>query len=77
MEAGESNATLNPTLGMRVRLRKSHACGSDTFTVIAVGADIRLNCNGCGRKIFVERARFPNRVRVVLPSGPAEAAGEP
>jgi hypothetical protein len=72
MEAGDSNVAQTPTLGMRVRLRKSHACGSDTFTVIAVGADIRLNCNGCGRKIFVERARFPNRVRVVLPAAPPQ-----
>ncbi len=55
---------------MRVRLRKSHACGSDTFTVVGLGADIRLSCNGCGRKIFVERARFPNRVRLVLPPAP-------
>ena len=53
---------------MRVRLRKAHACGSDTFVVIAVGADIRLLCQGCGAKVFVERARFPRRVRAVLPS---------
>ena len=53
---------------MKVRLRKSHPCGSDTFTVVGIGADIRLSCNGCGRKIFVERARFDSRVRLVLPS---------
>jgi hypothetical protein len=52
---------------MRVRLRKPHACGSDTFTVVGLGADIRLNCNGCATKIFVDRARFANRVRVILP----------
>jgi len=53
---------------MRVRLRKPHACGSDTFTVVGLGADIRLNCNGCARKIFIEGARFHNRVRLVLPA---------
>ncbi|MFN2463449.1 MAG: DUF951 family protein [Candidatus Dormibacteria bacterium] len=51
---------------MRVRLRKAHPCGSDAFTVIALGADIRLTCNGCGSKIFIDRARFDARVRVVL-----------
>ena len=60
-----------PQVGMRVRLRKPHPCGSDTFTVVALGADIRLNCNGCATKIFVDRARFANRVRVVLPDGTA------
>jgi hypothetical protein len=57
---------------MRVRLRKPHACGSDTFTVVGLGADIRLTCNGCGTKIFVDRARFANRVRVVLPGAERE-----
>jgi hypothetical protein len=53
---------------MRVRLRKPHPCGSDVFVVIATGADIRLVCDGCGAKIFVERARFAHRVREVLSS---------
>ena len=51
---------------MRVRLRKPHACGGDTFVVIATGADIRLLCAGCGAKIFVERARFAHRVKDVI-----------
>jgi len=57
---------------MRVHLRKTHPCGSDSFTVIALGADIRLTCDGCGTKIFVERARFKARVRAVVSSGGEE-----
>jgi hypothetical protein len=56
---------------MRIRLRKPHACGGDAFTVVALGADIRLTCDGCGRKVFVERARFASRVRMVIGPGPA------
>jgi hypothetical protein len=52
-----------PVVGMRVELRKNHPCGSRTFTVIALGADIRLTCDGCGTKIFIDRARFAARVR--------------
>jgi hypothetical protein len=52
---------------MRVRLRRPHACGSDAFTVVGLGADVRLRCEGCGAKVFLERARWPTRVRVVLP----------
>lgn len=47
---------------MRVRLRKAHACGTDLFVVIGVGADIRLTCEGCGAKVFIERARWATRV---------------
>jgi hypothetical protein len=64
-------AVPEPAVGMRIRLRKPHACGGDAFTVVALGADIRLTCDGCGRKVFVERARFAARVRVVIGPGPA------
>jgi hypothetical protein len=57
---------VEPAVDMRVRLRKAHPCGSDVFRVIATGADVRLVCEGCGRKIFVERARFAGRVKEAL-----------
>ena len=63
---------VEPVVDMRVRLRKPHACGADTFVVIATGADIRLTCEGCGRKVFVERARFARRVREVVGARPVE-----
>ena len=70
-EPSGRDAAAHPAVGMRVRLRKPHACGGDAFTVVALGADIWLTCDGCGTKVFVERARFRNRVRAVmgLPSG--------
>ena len=55
---------------MRVRLRKPHACGTDVFVVAALGADIRLFCQNCRRKVFIERARWPTRVREVVDSVP-------
>jgi hypothetical protein len=59
---------------MRVRLRKPHACGADVFRVGAVGADVRLFCEHCGAKVFIERPRFRSRVKEVL--APTSAAGE-
>ena len=70
-EGGGREAALHPVVGMRVRLRKPHACGADAFTVVALGADIRLTCDGCGTKVFVDRARFRNRVREVRAADPA------
>jgi hypothetical protein len=62
---------LAPVVNMRVRLRKPHACGGDVFRVGAVGADVRLFCENCGAKIFIDRQRFRARVKEVLtsPSG--------
>ena len=56
---------------MRVRLRKSHACGGQSFVVSAIGADIRLYCEKCGAKIFIDRARWRARAVEVLPVQPA------
>lgn len=58
---------------MHVRLRKPHACGGDTFTVAELGADIRLFCDRCRRKIFIDRARWQTRVREVI--APRHGAG--
>ena len=59
-------APLEPVVDLRVRLRKKHPCGSDVFVVAGAGADVRLLCEGCGRKIFIERARFAARVKESL-----------
>jgi len=63
-------APFQPLVGLKVHLRKSHPCGSDTFTVIATGADIRLTCDGCGSKIFIERTRFAARVKALAGEQP-------
>lgn len=34
-------------LGDLVQMRKTHPCGSDKWTVIRVGADIKIRCSGC------------------------------
>jgi hypothetical protein len=60
--------------GDRVELRKPHPCGSHEWTVTRTGADIGLECAGCGRRVMLDREEFERRTRRVLtPSEPAEA----
>lgn len=54
-------------LGDRVRLRKPHPCGGDTWQVTRIGSDIRLRCLTCGRVIFLRREQLRRRLRTVLP----------
>ena len=35
-----------------LRLRKPHPCGSYDWTVTRLGADIGLECKGCGRRVL-------------------------
>lgn len=33
--------------------KKNHACGGTEWTVVRLGADIKLKCTKCGRAIFL------------------------
>ena len=35
-------------LGDVIQTRKPHACGNDKWTVIRVGADVKIKCTACG-----------------------------
>jgi hypothetical protein len=58
-----------------VRLRKPHPCGSYEWTVVRLGADIGLECKGCGRRILLSRRDLSRRLKVKLPKGDDERSG--
>ena len=41
-----------------VKTRKLHPCGSDSWTVLRTGADVKLKCRGCGHVIMVPHSKF-------------------
>ena len=53
-------------LGDLVQMRKTHPCGSDKWTVIRVGADIKIRGSGCSRSVMMDRADFTKRMKKVL-----------
>ena len=53
-------------LGDLIRSRKPHPCGSDTWTVIRTGADIKMKCSGCGRIVMLDRDSFLRRRKALL-----------
>jgi len=54
-------------LGDIVQLKKPHACGSNQWEVIRLGADIRARCCQCGRVVMIPRRRFVRLIRVRQP----------
>jgi hypothetical protein len=66
-------------LGDVVRLRRTHPCGSNTWLVDRLGADIGLRCQGCGRHVLIERSTLERRLAGFIERGdPAvTAAVEP
>jgi hypothetical protein len=57
--------------GDRVRLRKPHPCGGNTWRVVRIGADIGLLCDGCGRRVLLERRDLERRLAAFIERGPA------
>jgi hypothetical protein len=60
---------LSVLLGDVVRLRRAHPCGSDTWLVDRLGADIGLRCQGCGRHVLLERAALERRLVAFVERG--------
>jgi len=49
-----------------LRLRKPHPCGSYEWTVVRLGADIGLECKGCGHRVLLTRRELAKRMKVNL-----------
>ncbi|MBA2364250.1 MAG: DUF951 domain-containing protein [Chloroflexia bacterium] len=57
-------------LGDVLRLRKAHPCGSLVWTVVRLGADIGIVCQGCGRRVLIARSELERRIRSREPAQP-------
>jgi hypothetical protein len=50
-----------------LRLRKPHPCGSYEWIITRLGADIGLECKGCGRRVLLTRRELARRLKVMVP----------
>lgn len=64
------------SIGDVVRLKKAHPCGTNEWEVTRIGADIRLNCRGCGRSVLLERYEFDRRFRGFIERASGEGEGK-
>ena len=52
---------LDLRIGDVLQLRKQHPCGSRTWEVVRLGADIGLVCTGCQHRILMDRLEVERR----------------
>ena len=59
---------LNYQLGDIVELRKPHPCSSKStkFKIVRVGADLKIECLGCGNILMISRDNFNKRLKRVI-----------
>ena len=53
-------------LGDELRLKRTHPCGNDRWSVERLGADIGIRCTKCGRRVMVARPYLERRVKQLI-----------
>ena len=61
-------------LGDVVQMKKPHACGANEWTVIRVGADVKIKCDACGRIVMLDRAVFEKRLKKIVSRAEEDSA---
>ena len=56
------------SLNDKVIMKKSHACGTNLWTITRMGVDIKIKCDNCGREIMMDRLEFIRKIKKVLKS---------
>lgn len=51
------------TLDEIITTKKKHVCGSDKWKIIRVGADIKMECTGCGRIVLIPRIELDKKIK--------------
>ena len=46
--------------------KKTHPCGSDSWKVLRIGSDMKLECVGCKRVIMISRLDVNKRVKKII-----------
>ena len=57
----------------RIQMKKPHPCGTHIFTVLRVGSEVRIKCEGCGRDMTLDRLKLEKSIRRILTEPQNEA----
>ncbi len=53
-------------LGDKLKMKKKHPCGSFVFTVLRVGMDFKLKCDGCSHEIMIPRVKAERNIKSII-----------
>ena len=56
-----------------VKLKKPHPCGANRWLITRLGADIKLQCQGCGHYVMLTRRETETRFKLFLGRGTVDA----
>ncbi|MBQ3562762.1 MAG: DUF951 domain-containing protein [Clostridia bacterium] len=53
-------------VGDKLIMKKPHPCGENRFTVLRIGMDFKLRCDGCGHEIMAPRSKIEKRIKNII-----------
>lgn len=53
-------------VGDILQMKKKHPCGSFRFTVLRIGMDFKLKCEGCGHEIMITRVKAQANIKSII-----------
>ena len=53
-------------LGDVVEMKKPHACQTNRWEIIRMGADIKIKCVNCGHIVMMTRRYFEKKMKKIL-----------
>lgn len=53
-------------VGDRVIMKKPHACGANSWKVIRVGMDVKIECEKCNHIVMMPRRKFEKKLKEIL-----------
>ena len=52
--------------GDSVMMKKAHPCATNRWKITRVGADIKIECQGCGHIVMMTRQKFDKGLKKVI-----------
>lgn len=56
-------------VGDKVLMKKQHPCGNSIFTIMRVGMDFKLRCDGCGHEVMLPRRAAEKNIKKIITEG--------
>ncbi len=53
------------SVGDVLTLKKKHPCGGNTWKVLRVGADLRIECITCARALMIPRSQLEKNIKKI------------
>lgn len=53
-------------VGDRVKMKKEHPCGANSWKIIRVGMDIKMECEKCSHIVMMSRRKFEKNLKEII-----------